>query len=847
MNIKKEITYSLNGNVFIPNNTGIIVLNDVCNDIYNDVFDQNIRKAIETLSFTDYEFILDRAEENGKYGYDYTFINDKKCTTFRFINIECQKDMYAVITVSSGATMKLWVNYNLFSVFGSKKRIGVIALNQGTNTLIMEVPETKKSSTFLIRISDYSVEKDPNNINAMLIGNIFPTTNFGYTKHSGSHLYKNNFRFVFAYYPDDAIAGINDTAEIRITDVFENKVYYSKQFEARKKQEIDISEFDIPNEAEGNTLCATIKYSYNDGREKCEQIPLYKSPTDERLRRVSEKATALSQLRTVTDYDKLALRQGYEYINRFGRELSPILAQATVLRNNIKYILEGKHLDDTVYSPGCKRVFFYNDMYNAVNYYRIYLPKDYSSVKEYPLIIIFSTIEYNDRSKFFEKYTKESIIVVDISMRGMTLGSYIGEAAIKKALQDLFDKYRIDMDRIYCTGISNGGGGAWSQLEVFPDMFAGGYIVSGHPILPFLCNTRNIRIMCLSSKADYMNDIAYKKPVELLKAHPNLISLEANNLSHQMLEFVWFKECYIDLLLSARRNPFPDTVVYRTTSNRHRKIYWLEIHSIDRGETSGSIQAEIKERIVYITCDGITGFSMHIPPQLQGKTFEVVVNGTNTFVFEECNDKQIHFIKEIYDLETVFRRAYSYAPIKDLHKGYGLLDVYLDPLSIVIPTNCTEAMMNTATAYSEPFCNGIIPKIYVQYPIINYDDLMSSSSKAERSYVLIDDGSEHSLVSKIRERAVIHCDRWGWTYKGHTHYGKYCAQQIVNSPWNSSMNILLISCNDLTMLKKNLFTRKLVIPTYSSGRHLFLNNDALIFDENGYHGILDYSCDPIIL
>lgn len=846
-NIEKNITYQFNNNVFIPYNTGVIVMDNICDDIYNDTLDAGILQAIQSSDFSNHHFFLDSFKNNDIYSYDYSFLGEKSHTVFRFINVECRQDTYAVIFVSSGAPMKLWVNYKLFSVFGSKKRLCVIALKKGINSLIMETYRTTKESTFLLRISGYSIETDRSNPNAMLIDNMFPASDFGYAKHFGNHLYKTNNKFVFAYYPDDDMHGIDDMADIEITDVFTNQIYLTQRFPVRKKQEIDTSNFDIKNEDEGNTLRATIKYVYSNGREKSECIPLYKSPTEERLGRVSKKASALFMSDTVTDYDKLALRQGHECINKFGRGLSAILAQATVLRNNIQSISDGDHLDDTVYSPGTKRVYFFNKMYNAVNYYRIYLPEDYSGNKRYPLIIIYSTLEYNDRAKFFQNYTYESVIAVDISMRGMTLGSYIGEAAIQVALEDLFSKYNIDMDRIYCTGASNGAGGTWAQLETFPDRFAGGYVVSGHPNLELLCNIENTKLLCLSSDADYMNNVAFKKPMKLLEHHPDCIPISAKQLSHQMLEYVWFKQQSFEQLLSARRNSYPDKIVYKSTSNRHRKAYWVEIHSIEDGKNEGTIEAEIKNNTIHIQCKDITGFTITVPPQLHDMDFEVTINGESVFLCKNSADPELHFIKHSDTAKDCFQRTYNYTPIQDLHKGYGLLDVYLDPLSIVIPQNSSDCIQSTAIAYSQPYCNGIIPKIYIQYPIVDYTELNNAVDNAERSYVLIDDGSDHPLLCDIRKNAKISCSASGWEYNGSVHHGKYCVQQIVNSPWNPSKNIHLISYNDDTMLKKNLFTRKLVIPSYSSGRHKYLNNDALIFDEAGYHGVLDYSCKLVCL
>lgn len=58
--------------------------------------------------------------------------------------------------------------------------------------------------------------------------------------------------------------------------------------------------------------------------------------------------------------------------------------------------------------------------------------------------------------------------------------------------------------------------------------------------------------------------------------------------------------------------------------------------------------------------------------------------------------------------------------------------------------------------------------------------------------------------------------------------------QIVQNPWNSKYHILYINTNDSKLLSKNLFTRRMILPVYVNGRHPYLNQDILIFNEKGY-------------
>lgn len=836
----QKTTYRLSNNVFVPHCTGVIIEKNKIGDAYANSLDPKIQEAIRNESFLSMDYFIDDFNQLGLYSYDYRFLPDGKHTVFRFFNIECEKNMYAVFAVSSGTPMKLWINYELYSIFGSNKRICIVALKKGVNSVILETYKVTSNSTAFLRVSDYDVEMNPERHDSLFVANMYPICNYGCIKHSGNHLYNSDGAFEFAFYPEDDMHLNKNEAEIIISDIFSNKEYYRGLFRIKTKQRIDLSMIELPNEDDGNTLCARIRYEYSDGKEYDNMIPLYTKNTEERLRRLSNKTSELIKNDSLTKFDILALIQGYDYINKYGRTLSAILAQASSLRKNIEYIQSGKHLDDSIYSSGEKRIFFFNQLYNAVNYYWMYVPADYSHTKKYPLVVIFSTLEYNDRSKFFGEYTDEDVLVVDISMRGMTLGSYIGEAAIQCALDDILKKYSVDKERIYCTGTSNGAGGTWAQLEMFPDRYAAGYPVSGNANLTYLCNLKNVGLILLASNADYLNNVAFEMPMQQLKDNNMCLSVVAKDLTHQLLEFVWFKKRLFEKLLSFRRNPFPSNIEYRTMSNRHTKAYWIEIHSIEYGEIEGKIKAEIRGNSIIVSCEGITGFTIDTPPQLKWKSFSVEINGNSPVFFDASDNSLLHFAKKQQD-------DYCYMDSidvkRDIRKGFGLLDVFLDPLSVVKPVKESNIESNTATAYSEPCCNGIIPKVYVRYPIIDYNEFEKLADRSQRSYIVLDNGDDNLFLKQIREVAAIKCDKNGWAYRSEEHIGNYCVQQIVKNPWNPLRSIHLISYNSEAMLSKNIFTRKLVLPSYVNGRHKYLNNMALIYDANGYSGIVDISCD----
>lgn len=837
---EKRILYSIQHNCVIPKSTFVIAEDNVCDDEYNDVLKADLIQDLFDSKSSNKLCKIKKRYDN-ECPYDYSFLERNTCTTYRGFIINCNKDKYVCIITSLAPILKMWINGKLFSVYnGKKRRISIALLKRGNNSIIMELPKTTSKSRFLVRFSDYEFETCKENTNAIFVGNMYPVNEFGHAIHSGVNLFHGE-KFVFAFYPDNDLLEDKQEAEFELSDSLENTVFFKKKVPIKKKVEIDVSEYNI-DEQFGNNLCVTIRYRYRNGYVKEEKFPIYKQDPSQRIEQLVLQAKKLLNGSIANQYDKLALRQGVEYISKFGRELGAIMAQATVLRNNIIAIKNGDHLDQTIYQSGTKRVFFYNPMYQAVNYYRIYVPENYSPNRKYPLVIIYSTLEYDDRARYFDQYDEEDVIAADVSMRGMTLGSYIGEAAIRYAVEDIVNRFSIDQNRIYCTGLSNGAGGVWAQAETFPDMFAGICAVSGRPNLNMLCNLNANKVVCISGEVDEQYEGNFLEPSEQLKEHPDFKGISFPGMTHSMLEILCFKKNLWKEILLKRKEDYPKRVVYKTISNRHRKSYWLEIHSIEPDNTEGIIEGGLASNLIRINCSGITGFSIKVPPEYGGTDFEVIFNDKETCFIEECNEEKLHFVKDSFlhpdtgEICPYFRRVYNYRPIIDYSKGYGLLDVYFDPLTVVLPDDASEMEWKTGVSFSEPYCNAVLPKIYIQYPITSYSEFCLHIEE-DRSYVVIDDGSNIELLEEIRRLAPIKVGGSYWEYNGRRKEGSYCVMQLVKSPWKEGRHILLVQYSSTEMLQKNLFTRKLTIPSYVYGKHPYLNNMALIFGEQGYEMI----------
>lgn len=114
--------------------------------------------------------------------------------------------------------------------------------------------------------------------------------------------------------------------------------------------------------------------------------------------------------------------------------------------------------------------------------YQVYLPDDYrnNDLKPYPVIFFLhgASLRGNDLEKI-NKYGLPKLIkegcdfdFIIISPQCPPEMTWTSEDWFLKIFVDVKQKYRVDTNRVYLTGMSLGGEGTWYIAEKFPDLFA---------------------------------------------------------------------------------------------------------------------------------------------------------------------------------------------------------------------------------------------------------------------------------------------------------------------------------------------------------------------------------------
>ena len=167
-----------------------------------------------------------------------------------------------------------------------------------------------------------------------------------------------------------------------------------------------------------------------------------------------------------------------------------------------------------------------------------------------------------------------------------------------------------------------------------------------------------------------------------------------------------------------------------------------------------------------------------------------------------------------------------------------MLDVYCSNLSI-IKTCDTEANNHIADIMSHPETNTAYRFIYVDYPIGNLELLKKSK---DRALIIVDSNfkSNNNDLKSIREQLKIIMTEDGFIYKEQSYFGPYVIMQVINNPWDNQKSLLYINSNSEELASKHFFLRKMILPSYSSGFHPYLNNAALIYDGKKYYRVNEW-------
>lgn len=224
--------------------------------------------------------------------------------------------------------------------------------------------------------------------------------------------------------------------------------------------------------------------------------------------------------------------------------------------------------------------------------YGLYVPLTYEPTKEYPLVVCLHGAGFTGDA-YLERWQvrlgEAYILACPTSPQGVW---WTHEAAelIFATIRDVQARYRVDPDRIFLTGMSNGGIGAWLVGSHYAMSFAGlAPMASGldEVLFPFLENLRQTPAYLIHGLNDQVMPVELSRSiVEELKRLGYQFVYREHDRVHPIAGGHFFpREELPDLVAwfnSHRRNPFPKRITVVRDATHLIPFGWVRIDATDR-------------------------------------------------------------------------------------------------------------------------------------------------------------------------------------------------------------------------------------------------------------------------
>jgi predicted esterase len=305
--------------------------------------------------------------------------------------------------------------------------------------------------------------------------------------------------------------------------------------------------------------------------------------------------------------------------------------------------------------PGPQVLTFFSDVDDTEQPYGLYLPRNYSARKKYPLVVSLHGAGSNHRlnlrrvfgqsnregetdveaTRYFPELRDVDFIVASPYARGTMGYQGLAEKDVYDVLADAMKRFSIDEDRIYLTGLSMGGGGTlWLGLTR-PDLWAAIAPVCPAPpadAADLAGNALNLPIHIHQGGADpVVKPEGTRDWVKKLKELGTDVGYtEYPGVQHNSWENAYKNAAIFGWFAKFKRNRFPERVRFVTTRYKYDGAYWVWIDRLTPG-TAARVDAKFAgPNRLEIATAGLEALTLRLAghPKLKGgKPVNVLIDG----------------------------------------------------------------------------------------------------------------------------------------------------------------------------------------------------------------------------
>lgn len=762
---------------------------------------------------------------------------EKAMHTCLFFSLICQKDYRVSLLVFASGSTRIWIDGELFSVSSAMASAPfTVTLAKGTHVLCFENLHAGEDDFLSIRVGDLDREEAHPEASVYLSPLVPEEGECFLRQNDIVFSWDGVYRFMMV--PHDTLQIPGDTCfSLTVRDTTCGKTVKRKRCRPLTQYTLVLGELPLDSSVPFHRLELRFRYRLKDGTAHGKSWYIFVGDADG----FCEETINLAQRSLETSGDLTGEeRCAMESLSGTVRaRRNDWFQDVFTLREIADRAGDGSYTASLT-APGVRKVYFRSALDHSVIHYQIRVPKGYRPGKKYGLILIFSIEQYSEYSGLYRENHPEfdDYLCADVTCRGITLGSYIGEASIREILSEICRRYSVDRTRIYGVGHSSGAAACIVTAGNYPGLFAGIYPCGGYFDTRILKNLANTPAVFVYADSEIFSDEdKYRFYRALGRDHKKARVITARGIIHSQLSAMQQNTVNLDHLIEKTGNPYPERIRFFTEHNRHLTSYWLRLEGISRGYSHAEAEATATRDGIRITLSGADGITVTLPPFVRRSDFYIRING-QVFSYRNTEENRYSFRKQGTRFAPADISEFRYP----IYKGLGILDVYLSSMRIVCRKN-NPALLSSAQAFAHPTGYGYQPKIFVDYPIEDLPD-DEEAIPLNGSLIVLDQRGSNAgdtrFLSKIRTLAEVKTSADGYTYRGRTYNGAYCVAQILPNPRDPEGSILYISCNSPDALKKNYFLRRIILPTYTYGLHPYYRHAALISLNGHYYGIGEY-------
>jgi len=232
--------------------------------------------------------------------------------------------------------------------------------------------------------------------------------------------------------------------------------------------------------------------------------------------------------------------------------------------------------------------------------YGIYIPDDYRGDERFPLIIYLAgnsgpAIEgVQVGSAAFER--TGYLVIYPNSWGGWWRSST--ETMVDSLLSEVMRTYSVDPERIYLSGLSNGGTGTFDYVSLWPQRFSAAVIAMGAGLFgfteaggdrPFASNATHLPLLFLHGKKDPVIPVsATMNTVDSLRAqHADVAMRIFPEREHEIIPGSGDDGATVDFFEHHTGRALPRKLSFAAATTVHARHYWIEV--LEKEEVPGTV------------------------------------------------------------------------------------------------------------------------------------------------------------------------------------------------------------------------------------------------------------------